>query len=73
MGERKFDPDLNWGAIYGDLTEELPSNMPTPRGKPVIISMFCDAAFAGDIVIRRSQTGIIIYINMAPITWYSKR
>ena len=35
--------------------------------------MFCDAAFAGDIVTRRSQTGILIFLNGAPITWYSKR
>ena len=54
MDEKKFDPDLNWGAIYGDLTEELPSNMPAPIGNPVIISMFYDAAIAGDIVTRRS-------------------
>ena len=39
----------------------------------MIISMFTDAAFAGDLVTRRSQTGILIFINRAPITWYSKR
>lgn len=34
--------------------------------------MDCDAAFVNDIVARRSQTGILILINRAPMTWYSK-
>ena len=37
------------------------------------ILMFCDAAFAGDLVTRRSQTGILIFISNTPITWFSKR
>ena len=47
--------------------------MPTARGNPIVITIFCDAAFAGDVVTRRSQTSIIIFLNGAPITWYSKR
>ena len=59
---------VNWSEIYGDMKEELPSNMPKPRGNPVVISMFCDAAFAVNIITRRSQTGILIFINQAPVT-----
>ena len=44
-----------------------------PRGNAVIISMFTDAAVAGDLVTKRSQSGILIFINRAPITCYSKR
>ena len=47
--------------------------MPEPRGNPVIISMFTDAAFAGDLVTRRSQSSILIFINRAPVTWYIKK
>ena len=32
-----------------------------------------DANHAGNIKIRRSHTGVLIYINQAPIIWYSKR
>ena len=64
---------VNWKNISGDVTEDLPSNMPEPRGNPVTILMFTDAAFAGDLVTRRSQSGILIFINRAPVTWYSKR
>ena len=35
--------------------------------------MFVDAAHAGNLANRRSQTGVIIFINSAPTTWYSKR
>ena len=47
--------------------------MPEPRGNVVIISMFTDDAFVGDLVTRRSQSGILIFLNRAPITWYSER
>jgi hypothetical protein len=47
--------------------------MPEPKGEPVQINMFCDAAHATDLVTRRSTTGIIFFINGTPITWYSKR
>ena len=60
-------------AYIRKVTEDLPSNMPEPRGNPVTISMFTEAAFAGDLVTRRSQSGSLIFINRAPITWYSKR
>jgi hypothetical protein len=34
---------------------------------------FVDANHAGDRITRRSHTGIIIFINRAPIIWYSKQ
>ena len=34
---------------------------------------FVDSDHAGDKVTRRSQTGILIFVNRAPILWYSKR
>ena len=47
--------------------------MPEPRGKSVQINMFCDASHASCLQSRRSTTGIIFFLNGAPITWYSKR
>ncbi len=58
---------------YPDAQEALPSNAPEPRGMPVQINCFVDADHAGDRATRRSQTGILIYLNMAPIIWWSKR
>ena len=34
---------------------------------------FVDANHAVDNVTRRSQTGILIFCNQAPIIWFSKR
>ena len=36
------------------------------------MTAFCDANHAGNLVTRRSHTGILIYLNQAPITWYFK-
>ena len=59
--------------IYVDATEELPTNAPPPRGNHVQVNCFVDSDHAGDKLTRRSQTGILLYCNSAPITWYSKR
>jgi hypothetical protein len=36
------------------------------------MNAFVDANHAGNKVTRRSHTGILIYLNCAPILWYSK-
>ena len=59
--------------IYQDACDEIPSNCPTPKGKAVQINCYVDADHAGDKVTRRSQTGILIYINMSLVIWYSKK
>ena len=47
--------------------------MPPPRGRLVSTHCFVDSDHAGDKVTCRSQTGILIFLNRAPIIWYSKR
>jgi hypothetical protein len=47
--------------------------MPEPLGNPVTISAFVDANHAGNVMTRRSHTGIIIFVQNAPIITYSKR
>jgi hypothetical protein len=59
--------------IYPDAEEDLPPNAPEPRGNSIQVNCFVDSDHAGDRVTRRSQTGIILYCNSAPIVWYSKR
>ena len=36
-------------------------------------NMFVDSDHAGDKLMRRSHTGFVIYLNMAPIVWFSKK
>ncbi|GAX25842.1 hypothetical protein FisN_6Hu120 [Fistulifera solaris] len=73
LNESAFNK-TDWAdSVYGDVSEELPPNAPEPLGMPVHITCFVDANHAGDTQTRRSQTGFIIYLNNAPIDWYSKK
>ena len=62
-----------WQDFYPDAKEPIPPNAIPPRGNPVQINAFVDADHAGDRLTRRSHTGIIIFLNKAPIIWFSKR
>ena len=62
-----------WKEFYGDVVEEVPADMPTPLGRPVRMTCFLDADHAGNLVTRRSHSGVIIFIQNAPISWYSRR
>jgi hypothetical protein len=68
-----FNDNADWREFYGDVTEELPVKRPKARGRPVSIYSFVDANHAGNVVTRRSHTGIIIFVQNAPIVWFSKR
>ena len=47
--------------------------MPEALVKYVVIKSYVDAEYAGTKENRRSHSVIIIYVNNAPIIWYSKR
>jgi hypothetical protein len=72
IDERRFK-QVDWSDIYGNVEEALPPNMPAPLGNPIEMFCFVDSNHAGNLATRRSHTGIIIFINKAPILWYSKR
>ena len=66
--------ETNWEeSIYGNVSEEDPPKRKEPLGNPVTMTCFVDADHAGNKVTRRSHTGFIIYLNNAPIDWFSKR
>jgi len=62
-----------WLDVYHDAREEFPIRMPEPLGNPVHVLAYVDANHAGNMKTRRSHSGILIYMNQAPIIWYSKR
>ena len=47
--------------------------MPEPLGNPVNIHVFVDANHAGNVVTRRSHTGILVFVQNSPILWVSRR
>ncbi len=66
-------PQFNWTKFYGDVEEAIPVDMPEPLGKNVEIRMMCDSDHAGDKRTRRSNTGFLIFYNVALIDWVSKK
>jgi len=64
---------FDWTDFYRDAKEEVPVNMPEPLGKEAEIHCFVDANHASDKVSRRSQTGILVFLNRAPVLFFSKR
>jgi hypothetical protein len=62
-----------WKDHYPDAAVQMPKNVPTPLGKPVVVTGWWDASHASNQVTRRSHTGIILFCNKCPVIWYSKR
>ena len=60
-----------FGTVQGK--EEIPPNMPEPRGQGFIMHAKADADHASDTITRRSRTGFLVYLNCAPIYWGSKK
>ena len=58
----------DWSATeFGnDLVEDIPLNAPASRGHGFVMREFVDADHAGDTISRRSRTGFLVYLNMAP-------
>ena len=71
QGERFVKCD--WSEFYPEAKEAVPDNKPMPRGKEVVMTCFVDADHAGCRETRRSHSGILIFVNRAPILWFSKR
>ena len=53
--------------------EELPPNVPEPRGQGFATSAKVDADHASDTVTRRSRTGFFVCLNCALVCWLSKK
>ena len=69
--ERKDWTSSEFGLVEGK--EELPPNMPEPRGMGFTIVAKVDADHASNTVTRRSRTGILVYLNCSLIHWWSKK
>jgi hypothetical protein len=63
----------DWKPMYGDIKEAIPPNPPVTRGKVIDLRLFVYSDHAGEHFTRRSSTGFVIYLNMAPIVRFSKR
>ena len=57
-----------WSSIYGeDLKEDIPLNAPEPLGLEFLMRAYIDADHAGDKLTRRSRSGLLVFLNSAPM------
>ena len=69
-----FDQDWTFlSYACEELREELPPNMPKPLGSSMTMRVFVDSDLAGCQLTRRSRTGFVVFLNGAPIYWFSKK
>ena len=74
-GKFKFIDDVifndvdraEWKDFYKDAHEEVPIKGPEPLGSPARLTVYIDANHAGNLRIRRSHSGILIFMNQSPI------
>ena len=69
--ERRDWTSSEFGHVEGK--EELPPNMPEPRGLGFVMRAKVDADHAGDTVTQRSRTGFLVFLNCSLIYWTSKK
>ena len=68
--ENRFD----WSNTpYNHKEEELPIDVPKPKGKRVILSHWYDANLMHDVLSGKSVTGDFHMANLTPMMWYSKK
>jgi hypothetical protein len=67
-------PKYEWmQSVYGNAQEELPWNMPTPKGKAVQVTTYEDANLYHDWTTGRAAMGMLHFLNKTPVEWFSKR
>ena len=58
--------------MYPDAKEDIPTDMPKPKGRICTITTYVDADHARDKVTCRSVSGVLMLLNNTPIQWLSK-
>jgi hypothetical protein len=68
------DQQFDWAKmVYGDISEMVPDDIPTPLGNYVTLTHYFDANLYHDMLTGRSVTGILHLFNKTPIDWFSKK
>jgi hypothetical protein len=60
-------------SVYGNAQEQIPKDVPLPRGRYVVTSTYKDANLFHDHINGRALTALLHLINGTPIDWYCKR
>ena len=60
-------------AVYENVKEEIPIDIPKALGKKVITSTFLDVDLLHDIKTGKSVTAVLHFVNTTPTDWVLKR
>jgi hypothetical protein len=64
---------VDWTEFYLEAKEAISQDALEPRGASVVTSCFVDSDHTECQLTRWSHTGVLIFVNNAPILWHSKR
>ena len=64
IDERRFK-NYDWYDFYRGAKEAIPTDCPEALGNSMSSHCFVDADLAGNLISRRSQTGVLIFCNRA--------
>ena len=75
VDEKLFNPAPPgfWDDFYPDAEEAIPMSIRKPRGKRMKMGSYVDAEHAGNLMTRRSHSGLLLYLQNTLVLWYSKR
>ena len=60
-------------SVYGDVKEQLPSDMPIPKGKRIRVWAMVDANLMFCKVTGKSCTGVTYFLNQTLVDWFCKK
>ena len=58
---------------YNDASEDIDTNLPKPYGLPLQTSLHAYSDHAHERKIRRSVSGILVYVGKTPVYWTARR
>jgi Reverse transcriptase (RNA-dependent DNA polymerase) len=68
------DIEYDWKkSVYGDIMEEIPSDIPEPLGKSVVQHSAVDANLQHCLLTGRAVTGVMHFLNSTLADWYCKK
>ena len=62
-----------YSSFCREIKEELPPNMPYPRGLGLRMRVHANINHDGYSVTQKSRNGFVVFMNEAPIYWMSKK
>ena len=60
-------------TVYGKAKEEVPSDAPPPKGKPVVTTTYKDANLYHDLATGQAVSSVLNFLDQTPVEWFSKK